>query len=147
MSSKQRNDVRVVHVDASQRATLRHQTLEILELEHHRFDAFADRTPAEQMAAAEIFRDAFDVLDATGWDAGDSESPGDVPLTAGHVELLKARRCDLVLAIADRLVERDQLPAPAEIAALHTANLLDRAVIRDLAEVIARFHGAERPSL
>ena len=36
MSTSQRNDARVIRVSTTQRAALREQTLEILELEHHR---------------------------------------------------------------------------------------------------------------
>jgi hypothetical protein len=41
-----------VRVDSSQRGSLRRQTLEVLDLEHHRFDDFAERTVAEQVSDA-----------------------------------------------------------------------------------------------
>jgi hypothetical protein len=144
VSSMQRNDARVVRVGKSQRASLRRQTLEVLDLEHHRFDSFADRTVAEQIRAATIFRDAFDVLDAIGWKARRRERRVDEPLTAGHVAQLDARRKDLALAIVDRVNARDELPAPGEIASMHADNLIDRAILRDLAAVITAYHHANR---
>jgi hypothetical protein len=97
MSTPQRNDACLVRVSTTQRASLRAQTLEILELEHHRFDDFADQSPAGQLATATIFRDAFAVLDALGWDPSPDAPPIDIPLTAAHVLQLEARRTDLTL--------------------------------------------------
>jgi hypothetical protein len=117
MSTSQRNDARVIRVSTTQRASLREQTLEILELEHHRFDAFADQSPSDQLATATLFRDAFSVLDALGWDPSPDAPPIDIPLTAGHVAQLEARRTDLSL---------DALPTA------------------DLTAVIAAYRGAAR---
>lgn len=144
MSSMQRNDARLVRVDSSQRASLRRQTLEVIELEHHRFDSFAERTVAEQVATATVFRDAFDVLDAVGWQALCREASTDVSVTAHYVALLDRRRCDLALTIVDRLDARDELPTPAEIASMHADNLTDRTTLRDLAAVITAYHRADR---
>jgi hypothetical protein len=145
MSSMQRNDARVVRVGKSQRASLRRQTLEVLDLEHHRFDSFADRPVAEQIRAAAIFRDAFDVLDAVGWKSRRRERRVAVPLTASHIAQLDARRNDLALAIVDRLNARDELPTPAQIVSMDADNLTDRATLRDLAAIVTAYHRADRP--
>jgi hypothetical protein len=97
MSISQRNDARVIRVSTTQRACLHEQTLEILELEHHRFDAFADQPPSEQRATATLFLDALTVLDTLGSDAPADAPPIDIALTAGHVLQLEARRTDLSL--------------------------------------------------
>ncbi|HEY4094040.1 MAG TPA: hypothetical protein VGM33_00920 [Baekduia sp.] len=97
MSTPQRNDARIVRVSTTQRASLREQTLEIVELEHHRFDDFADQSPSQQRASATLFLDALTVLDTLGWDTPPDAPPIDIPLTAGHVRQLEARYTELTL--------------------------------------------------
>jgi hypothetical protein len=145
MSTLQRNDARVVRVSSAQRATLQHQTLEVLELEHHRFESYAGQTAVEQMMAARIFRNAFDVLDALAWQTPAGTGAVDVALTADHVAQLEARRTDLAMAIVDRLDARDELPSPSAIASMHADNLADRATLHDLAAIVTAYHHAARP--
>jgi hypothetical protein len=115
MSVPQRNDGRVVRVSTTQRASLREQTLEILELEHHRFDDFADQSPSEQRATATIFLDALSVLATLGWDPSPDAPAIDIHLTADHITQLEARCAELTL---------DALPTgdlTAIVAAYHRA--------------------------
>jgi hypothetical protein len=122
MSTPQPNDARIVRVSSTQRATLRRQTWEILDLEHHRFEAFA-----EQRATATLFRDALALLDALGHDT----SALDLTLTARHITHLEARRTDLTQAIADHPDDEH-----------HT--LTDRAALADLSAIIAAYTRSAR---
>jgi hypothetical protein len=115
MSTPQRNDARIIRVSTTQRASLREQTLEILELEHHRFDDFADQPPSQQHATATIFLDALSVLATLGWDSSPDAPAIDIHLTADHITQLEARREELTL---------DALPTDgltAIVAAYHRA--------------------------
>ena len=103
MSTPQRNDARVISVGPDHRELLRVQSLAILSFNHEGFEDIIDADPAEVIALATIFRDAFAVLDAVGWTATVSHDPTNVPLTAGHVTQLRRLRSDLALAVADRL--------------------------------------------
>lgn len=107
MSSDQRNDVRVVTVDRDVAEAVREQSLVTLEANHHYFEEVEAFGAQARRALARIYRDAFDVLDAVGWDARESAAaPGDevdVPLTPGHVEQLRARRFELGHANIDRV--------------------------------------------
>lgn len=110
MSTKQRNDVQVVTVPRDDVAVIREQSLVTLEANHHYFEEVeAFHAPARK-ALADIYRDAFTTLDAIGWDATEAAeagpSPDDeipVPLTAGHVDQLRARRFELGHANIDRV--------------------------------------------
>jgi len=139
MSIAQRNGARIVAVHPSLHASLRQQTLVVLEFNHHPFEELRALSSAEQLAAAQTFRDAFAVLDALGWDEPAeprAAAPVDVPFTPGHIAHLRVAHHDLTLSIRDRLAlhaerltahERQHLGA--EIVALRTA-------AADLAQVI-----------
>lgn len=107
MSIKQRNDVRVVTVDRAVVEVIREQSLITLEANHHYFEDVTAFGADAQRALARIYREAFAVLDAIGWDpaevaaAPDDEVP--VPLTPGHVEQLRTRRFELGHANIDRV--------------------------------------------
>lgn len=106
MSSDQRNDVRVVTVDRDVAEAVREQSLVTLEVNHHYFEEVEAFGAEARRALARIYRDAFDVLDAIGWDAREGAAAGDavdVPLTPGHVEQLRARRFELGHANIDRV--------------------------------------------
>jgi hypothetical protein len=135
MSTPKRNDARVVRVSRTQRASLRRQTWEILDLEHHRFEAFADQPPTAQHASATLFRDALTLLDLLGWETPRDTTAIDLALTAGHIAHLEARRADLTLSIADRLSTHPT----------NHHNLTDRTALHDLATIIAAFHDPGRP--
>jgi hypothetical protein len=107
MSSEQRNDVRVVTVDRAVAEAVREQSLITLEANHHYFEEVTAFGAEARRALARIYREAFAVLDAIGWDAAeDAATPDDevrVPLTPGHVEQLRARRFELGHANIDRV--------------------------------------------
>jgi hypothetical protein len=108
MSSEQRNDVRVVTVDQAVAEAVREQSLITLEANHHYFEEITAFGAEAQRALARIYREAFAVLDAIGWEtAEDAAAPDDdevrVPLTPGHVEQLRARRFELGHANIDRV--------------------------------------------
>jgi hypothetical protein len=128
MSTQQRNDVGLIPVDREIAAAVRSQTVVVLEANHHYFEEVAEYGPEAQHALSVIYRDAFAVLDALGWDA-DAPAPArggpggtiDIPLTAGHVEQLRRRRFELGHANIDRLehagaaadIDRDRATARA----------------------------------
>lgn len=116
MSTKQRNDVHVVEVPRDVIDAIREQSLVTLEANHHYFEEVEAFGAPARRALAQIYRDAFTTLDAIGWDTeeaaepatdGDGDGGGDdavpVPLTAGHVEQLRARRFELGHANIDRV--------------------------------------------
>lgn len=115
MSDSQRTGVLTVPVDRDDVDTLREQSLLTLEANHHYFEEIEAFGGEAREALARIYRDAFAVLDALGWDAaggGDAACEGDarmggervaVPLTAGHVEQLWQRRFELGHANIDRV--------------------------------------------
>jgi hypothetical protein len=111
MSSEQRNAVRVVTVDRAVAEVVREQSLVTLEANHHYFEEVEAFGAPARRALARIYREAFDVLDAIGWDPAEgAAAPGDdaddevsVPLTPGHVEQLRARRFELGHANIDRV--------------------------------------------
>jgi hypothetical protein len=131
MSTQQRNDACVIAVDPSIAATLRHQTLVVLEANHHYYEELLEYGPDAQHALSVIYRDAFAVLDAIGWHPNPNQSTVEAPLTTGHLEQLRRRRYDLMRTNLDRLPPLGQ-PMPAEIdtnrtAAHHLATLIARA--------------------
>jgi hypothetical protein len=108
MSIKQRNDVCVVGVDREVGGVVRSQTIVVLEANHYYFEEIAEFGPEAQYALSVIYRDAFAVLDALGWDpAAVGDDVIDVPLTPGHVEQLRKRRFELGHRNIDRL-EHDE---------------------------------------
>lgn len=116
MSTPQRNDARVISVGPEHRELLRVQSLAVLSFNHEGFEDIIDADPAETIATATIFRDAFAVLDAVGWTAAISDNPTNVPLTAGHVTQLRRLRSDLALAVVDHMVSADAAPASSACA-------------------------------
>lgn len=108
MSTKQRNDVRVVAVDREVVDVVRSQTVVVLEANHYYFEEIEEFGPGAQYALSVIYRDAFAVLDAVGWDPDGDDAGGlDLPLTPGHVEQLRKRRFELGHRNIDRL-EHDE---------------------------------------
>ncbi|WP_445150650.1 hypothetical protein [Baekduia sp. Peel2402] len=114
MSDSQRNSPLTVLVDRHDLAAVREQSLLTLEANHHYFEEVEAFGGEARQALARIYREAFDVLDAIGWDApaagegGAADAGADdervpVPLTPGHVEQLRARRFELGHANIDRV--------------------------------------------
>ncbi len=145
MSTQQRNSACLVRVDPSTADVLRQQTLVTLEANHHFFEEILEFGPDAQLALAQIYRDAFAVLDAIGWHRPDDPPASiDVPITPGHAEQLFRRRYELGLANIDRLAVRDAETDPqrhAEIDALiatdrTAAVTLDSLITTDLREAV-----------
>jgi hypothetical protein len=114
MSDSQRTGELTVLIDRNDVDAVREQSLLTLEANHHYFEEIEAFGGEAREALAWIYRDAFAVLDALGWDAA-AERPGAVgagdaagehvavPLTAGHVEQLWRRRFELGHANIDRV--------------------------------------------
>lgn len=105
MSDSQGTGVLTVLVDRDDVDTLREQSLSTLEANHHYFEEIEAFGAEAREALARIYRDAFAVLDALGWDAaaGADDERVPVPLTRGHVEQLWTRRFELGHANIDRV--------------------------------------------
>jgi hypothetical protein len=123
MSTQQRNDVCVVVVDREVGEVVRSQTVVVLEANHYYFEEIEAFGPDAQYALSVIYRDAFAVLDAIGWDPA-AHRDGDevaIPLTPGHVKQLRKRRFELGHRNIDRLehdesredIDRDRAKAQA----------------------------------
>ena len=115
MSDSQSNSAHTVLIDRHDLDAVREQSLLTLEANHHYFEEVEAFGAEARQALARIYREAFDVLDAIGWDAppagagdgADATGPDDeqvpVPLTPGHVDQLRARRFELGHANIDRV--------------------------------------------
>src|SRR6187549_731621 len=92
MSDSQSNSAHTVLIDRHDLDAVREQSLLTLEANHHYFEEVEAFGAEARQALARIYREAFDVLDAIGWDAAACEGAGGddervpVPLTPGHVE-------------------------------------------------------------
>jgi hypothetical protein len=123
MSTQQRNDACMVSVDPSTADVLRLQTLVVLEANHYYFEDILEFGPEAQHALSVIYRDAFAVLDAIGWNRPSGPSTSvEVIFTAGFIEQLRQRRFDLGHTNIDRvsqeswdqaIVDRDRKAAIA----------------------------------
>ncbi|HEY4267804.1 MAG TPA: hypothetical protein VGM94_06390 [Galbitalea sp.] len=136
MSTPQRNDACVISVDSPLGEILRHQTLVVLEANHHHFEDLLDLNPQAQHAVSVIYRDAFAVLDALGWTPGPNAEPINVPLTAGYLLQLRRRHQDLIHTNLDRLAMRNQSTDDETIAALDTQIAADHMAARALVRLL-----------
>ena len=100
---------RLVTVDAELREVLRSQTLMVLEFGHEPFEELRDLQPAELLALATTFRDAFAILDVIGWLATPQTIAVDVEITPSHLAQLEHRRVDLEQSIGEQLDGRQGL--------------------------------------
>jgi hypothetical protein len=103
-----------------------------------------DADPAEVLALATIYRDAFAVLDVVGWTTAISNDPTNVPLTAGHVTQLRRLRSDLALAIVDRLAARGGLTSQVAVAEVDSYTLVNRMSIKGLGRLLAAYEQASK---
>ncbi|HEY4093949.1 MAG TPA: hypothetical protein VGM33_00465 [Baekduia sp.] len=119
MSSTQRNDAPSVAVPSPLVATLREQTLLVLEVNHQHFEDVSTMSVPAQLALAAIYRDAFAVLDAVSWTPAPPRAATiTVPLSTGHLTQLHTRHADLLHTNLDRLTTRTRTAAiDAAIAA------------------------------
>jgi len=138
MSTEQRNSACLVSVDPSTVDVLRRQTLVVLEANHYFFEEILEFGPEAQFALSVIYRDAFAVLDAIGWEETQAAGPIDVPLTAGHIDQL--RRCSHDLRVTN-INRSDQLDtASAQDAAAIRADLAaNLAAVRTLDQLFSDF--------
>ena len=98
MSAHQGSSGCRISVDPVTADVLRLESKMVLMFSHEPFEDFLDYVPTKQLALADIFRDATAVIDALHWDPemAPHTEDFDVPLTAGHIEQLHKRRCDLL---------------------------------------------------
>jgi len=98
MSAHQGNSACRITVDPSDGDVLRLEAKKVLMFKHEPFEDFMDYVPAKQLALADIYRDATAVIDALGWDPDKCppRESTEVPVTAGHIQQLHKRRCDLL---------------------------------------------------
>jgi hypothetical protein len=96
-----------ITVDPSTADVLRVEAKKVLMFSHQPFEDFLDYMPTEQLALADIYRDATAVIDALGWDPDITTHTKSVkvPVTAGHIHQLHKRRCDLLDTNLDLLTE------------------------------------------
>ncbi|HEX5922683.1 MAG TPA: hypothetical protein VFY45_02550 [Baekduia sp.] len=130
MSAHQGSSGCRITVDPTTADVLRIEAKKVLMFNHEPFEDFLDYIPTKQLALADIFRDATAVIDALGWDP-DTDVQRDrveVPITAGHIEQLHKRRCDLLDTNLDLL---EDIGADAESLAFI------------MAEIHANRHGVE----
>jgi hypothetical protein len=130
MSTPQGNSACRITVDSSTADVLRVEAKKVLMFSHEPFEDFLDYVPAKQLALADIFRDATAVIDALDWDPDTNprRESVEVPLTAGHIQQLHKRRCDLLDTNLDLLTD---------IGADNDANAIT------MSEIYANRHGVE----
>jgi hypothetical protein len=87
-----------ITVDPSTADVLRIEAKKVLMFNHEPFEDFLYYVPAKQLALVDIYRDTTAVIDALGWDpdADVHQTDVEVPVTAGHIQQLHKRRCDLL---------------------------------------------------
>lgn len=139
MSTQQRNDACLIAVDPSTADILRHQTLVVLEANHHLFEDLLLFGPEAQLALSVIYRDAFAVLDAIGWSSNPAAGALDVPLTDGHIDQLHRRRLDLGHTNINRLDQLDTATTDDEATATRDAIDTDRAAAQSLDRLFATY--------
>jgi hypothetical protein len=138
MSTTQRNDAPILAVPSELVATLREQTLVVLEVNHHHFEDVCTMSVPAQLALAAIYRDAFAVLDAIGWTAPRQRAATTlVPLSTGHLTQLHTRHADLTHTNADRLTTRARTTDPTTLATLDSAIATDRVAADHLNRLFA----------
>jgi hypothetical protein len=136
IARKNRGGSRVVTLNAELRDVLRYQTLMVLEFAHNPFEEVRALQPAELLAVAATFRDAFAVLDVIGWLPTPQTAPVEVAITRRHFTQLKQRRADVATSILDRLDSREDLTNPDEIAEADAAIQADRRTAHALLRIL-----------
>ena len=119
-----------ITVDPLTADVLRIEAKKVLMFNHEPFEDYLDYIPTKQLALADVYRDATAVIDALGWDpdTDPQHDPVEVPITAGHIQQLHTRRCDLLATNLDLL---------ADIGADDEAN----AIV--MSNIYANRHGVE----
>ena len=96
-----------ITVDPSVADVWRIEAKKVLMFNHEPFEDYLDYIPTRQLVLADVYRDATAVIDALGWDPDTTTHTDhvEVPLTAGHIQQLHTRRCDLLDTNLDLLGE------------------------------------------
>jgi len=111
-----------ITVSTSDADVLRVEAKKVLMFNHQPFEDFLDYVPVQQLALADIYRDATAVIDALGWDPriNPPRTTFNVPLTPSHIEQLHNRRTDLLDTNLDLLKD---IGADKDDNALVTADI------------------------
>lgn len=147
MSSSEPTGASSVAIDPALGEILRDQTLLILELTSGEFEDARDLPPAELLALAATFRDAFVVLDTIGWLPGQQTDTVQVTITAGHVAQLGRLRADLGIGIFDHLDTRRDLDRPEQWAEVDRQIEADRVTADGLLQILRAYSGLGRDDL
>jgi hypothetical protein len=138
MSTTQRNDAVLIGVDPPTADVLREQTLAALEANHYFFEELLTYGPDAQLALAQLYVDAFTILDTIGWHRPTTPPTSiDVPLTPRITQQLLHRRYDLGHTNIDRLATRDAEPDPTARAAIDATIATDRVAAITLDRLIS----------
>jgi hypothetical protein len=121
---------------------LRHQSMVILKVNHHAFARLRDLEPEAQYALSMIYRDAFSVLEAIGWEPDPDSGPVEVPLTASHIEQLYRRRYDLGAINFERLDVLADAPTAEATAVIRADIEADRLAAQALDRLFAEYDRA-----
>jgi hypothetical protein len=142
MSTPEPSPVTIITIEPWLADVLRRQTLVTQKVNHHAFARLRDLEPAAQFALAGIYRDAYAVMEAIGWEPDPDCGPVDVPLTAGHIEQLYRRRYELGALNFERLDALAEAPT-AEAAATIRADIeADRLAAQALDRLFAEYDRA-----
>jgi hypothetical protein len=142
MSTPEPSPATTITVEPWLADVLRRQTLVTQKVNHHAFARLRDLEPDAQFALAGIYRDAFAVMEAIGWESDPDSGPVEVPLTAGHIEQLYRRRYDLGAINFERLDVLADGPT-AEAAAVIRADIeADRLAAQALDRLFAEYDRA-----
>jgi hypothetical protein len=139
MSAHQGNSACRITVDSSDADVLREEAKKVLMFNHEPFEDFMDYIPAKQLALANIYRDTTAVIDALGWDPDKcpQRESIEVPVTAGHIQQLHKRRCDLLDTNLDLL---EDIGADAESLAYIMAKIhANRRGVETINRVLAAY--------
>jgi hypothetical protein len=136
MSTHQGNSACPITVDRPTADVWRIEAKKVLMFNHEPFEDYLDYLPSRQLGLADIYRDATAVIDALGWDPNTAEHTEsvEVPITAGHVQQLHKRRCDLLDTNLDLLgdIGADNDANAIVMAEIHTNRRSTEALDRVL---------------
>jgi hypothetical protein len=142
MSTPEPRPVTTVTVEPWLADVLRRQSLLIQKVNHHAFARLRELEPEAQFALSMIYRDAFAVLEAIGWESDPDSGPVEVPLTAGHIEQLYRRRYDLGATNFDRLDALAAAPSVEAAVAIRADIEADRLAAQALDRLFAEYDRA-----
>jgi hypothetical protein len=142
MSTPEPSPTTTITVEPWLADVLRYQTLVIQKVNHHAFARLRELEPEAQFALAGIYRDAFAVMEAIGWEPDPDSGPVEVALTAGHIEQLYRRRYDLGAINFARLDALADAPTPEAAATIRADLEADRLAAQALDRLFADYNRA-----